>query len=191
MSVEWERSVQAFFADPSWCPCDPTRFEQIKIFLAEGKPFLVKAIRKHMFPSLPTCCHRHLQFRFSEFAMDPVYFLLSSWLAHSHTSLIAEWIEIDQHTELLPPVHSETYAIMLKHWTMREASDTDALWLLHVVSRLREEHLSWKPLQWKSTWTENHQRVCQKAWDMLQNDALEIHPLLIPHVQSCLERMMK
>lgn len=193
MSVQWERFVQGLFTNPSWCPCDPTNLESIKSYLADGKPILIKAIRNHIFPEWPStrmasCCRRHLH---SELSIDPVYFLVSFWFAHSHTSLISEWIEIDQNTELLPPIHSETYAILLKQWTQREASDSDALWLLHVVSRLREEHLSWKPLCWKSSWTEGHQRVCRKARDMLDVDALEIHPLLIPHVQSCLDRMMK
>ena len=202
-STEEERAIQRMFVDPSWCPCDPSRWDENIEAMHNGNDLWLKAIFRHVFPhwtshhdasTISECCQKNIKTwaaaqQWTTLMDQPVYFWLRALFEHSSPRLISQWILLDQFTSLLPPIHSEVYAILLRRWIDTEPSPDSLTWLIHILSRLREEHLHWKPLKWPSTWSTSHQDVCRQAMTYLQNEPLEIHPKLVPIVMQRLQRM--
>lgn len=203
-----EQYVNELARSPEWCPCDPHTFPTILAHLQRGNRLMLHAMVQHMYTTsfadqsvtdlqvTQPCCRRHLSLWSTLHHLLPEYPTELHWFRvcfeHSHVSLISHWIEYDQLRRVLPPIHSETYAILFHHWIRTKPTHPSrSLWLLHILSRLRVEHLH-PPLLPPEAFHELQQHpVLQTTLKECQHKLTEwgeFHPLVIPTLQRFLHQ---
>lgn len=207
--VDNEEYVNQLARSPDWCPCDIRTFSSLLSHLQRGNRLMLQAIVQHIYPDIlvtnvtngndvhatKSCCVRHLSqwnlISLPEYPVELAFFRIC--FEQSHVSMMPQWIRYDQQRRVLPPIHSETYAILFHHWIREKpVHSSSAIWLLHILSRLRVEHLHPPLVPFEAMDHLRYDPVLQSTLKecrhLLENDRFEVHPSLVPTLQSYLDQ---